>query len=93
MKDTPPSVLRQEIAYRPLISSPTVQAPQSRSPLISTRHGKTDLIILHSFLCLNNCKQVFKQLHCMGVYQTAVLSKETILHYSRLILECKLIRT
>ena len=27
----------------------------------------------------------------MGVYQTAVLSKETILHYSRLILECKLI--
>ena len=37
-------------------------------------------------------KQVFKhkQLHCMGVYQTAVLSKKTFLNYSRLILECKL---
>ena len=29
----------------------------------------------------------------MGVYQTALLSKETFLNYSRLILECKLMRT
>ena len=90
MKDIPPSVLRQEIAYKPLITSPIVQAPQSRSPFISSRHGQTDLMILHSFLCYNNCKQVFKthkQLHCMGVYQTAVLSKKPFLNYSRLILE------
>ena len=55
IKDTQPSVLRQEIAYKTLITSPTVQAPQCRS--ISTRHGQIDLMILHSFLCLNNCKQ------------------------------------
>ena len=39
----------------------------------------------------NNCKQVVKthkQLHCIGVYQTALLSKETT---SRLNLQCKLI--
>ena len=80
MKDTSPSVLRQEIVYKPLITSPTVQAPQGRLPLISTRHGQTDLVILHSFLCSSNCKQVFKahkQLHCMGVYQTALLFKKT----------------
>ena len=40
--------------------------------------GKTDLVIPHSFLCSNNCKQVFKthkQLHCMAVYETALLCK------------------
>ena len=58
--------------------------------------GRMDLVIVHSFLCSINYKQVFKthkQLHCMGVYQTALLSKETFLNYSSLILECKLIRT
>jgi len=168
MKDTPPSVLKQEkvcsSVYKPHITSPTVQAPQSRSPLISTRHGhRFDdssqlFVIVSRYLKHKNsyriawnfqgrkrsqisefcgypwkfspqnlgvwlplaqqkwaiCKsflleiiffinprkfspsKVFRYtVHCMGVYQTAVLSNETFLNYSidTGILEWKLIRT
>ena len=81
--------------YTP-ITSPTAQASQSRLPLISARHGQTDLVILHSFCVLIIVSRYLKHMNSyiawVCIRQLCCL-KKTFLNYSRLTLEGKLIRT